>query len=328
MVSAFLLVKVIQARNLPSTDSNNSSDPYCKLKIVGKDSQRTQTIERTVDPYWNESFAMKYKARDIVFAIFDADRFSADDPLGRVQFTTKFLEDMKEVPVSFWAPLTSPDGGFLHLSMCYSDSNDLSVLNRKSSVSPFKMEVEVVEASDLRASDLNGQSDPYALVTVDGGQKKKTKIRMHNLSPTWNEKYKLDVTPESIVRVEIRDFDRVSDDDVLGFTSFTPSELSPNCTANFWAKLQGHDARGFVHIKATVPESVQSCAPSTPVASATVFCPCGSIPAGTYSTLPTDGFHTDREMKMAAVKGAVAGGLAGFGVGMAAEHVRAKVMGH
>lgn len=50
--------------------------------------------------------------------------------------------------------------------------------------------IEVKDARDVFASDSNGFSDPYCVVTV-GPKSKKTKIISKSLNPKWNQKFAL-----------------------------------------------------------------------------------------------------------------------------------------
>jgi Ca2+-dependent lipid-binding protein len=50
---------IIEGKSLPALDSNGTSDPYVIVRI---DDQhfKTKTIEKSLDPTWNESFTFEY----------------------------------------------------------------------------------------------------------------------------------------------------------------------------------------------------------------------------------------------------------------------------
>jgi hypothetical protein len=52
--------------------------------------------------------------------------------------------------------------------------------------------VHVVEARDLKAMDMDGTSDPYVELIIEG-QKIVTNIKKSTLSPVWNESFTFDI---------------------------------------------------------------------------------------------------------------------------------------
>ena len=68
------------------------SDPYVKIDLVANnddneviDSVRTETKKRTLNPDWDEEFVFRVKPAEhkLVLKIFDEDKWSTDDFLGR-----------------------------------------------------------------------------------------------------------------------------------------------------------------------------------------------------------------------------------------------------
>ena len=68
------------------------SDPYLKIDLVANnddneviDSVRTETKKRTLNPDWDEEFVFRVKPAEhkLVLKIFDEDKWSTDDFLGR-----------------------------------------------------------------------------------------------------------------------------------------------------------------------------------------------------------------------------------------------------
>ena len=54
---------MVEAANLPATDDNGSSDPYCLIK-VGRTVKKTSVQFKDVNPKWNEEFTLQVKAYD------------------------------------------------------------------------------------------------------------------------------------------------------------------------------------------------------------------------------------------------------------------------
>ena len=77
-----LAVKVVEAKNLIIADEN-SSDPYCVLKINGIE-KKTRVIDCTLNPIWNQTFYFdisSYSTNELSIKIFDKDKLSKDDLL-------------------------------------------------------------------------------------------------------------------------------------------------------------------------------------------------------------------------------------------------------
>eukprot|EP01087_Luapelamoeba_hula_P018521 TRINITY_DN5975_c0_g1_i2.p1 TRINITY_DN5975_c0_g1~~TRINITY_DN5975_c0_g1_i2.p1 ORF type:complete len:130 (-),score=23.05 TRINITY_DN5975_c0_g1_i2:204-593(-) len=76
----------------------------------------------------------------------------------------------------------------------------------------LQLEVEVVEARDLLAADMNGKSDPYVKLYMDK-QKSKTTTQKKTLSPLWRHQCKFsNIQPDSELKLVVWDHDTFSDD--------------------------------------------------------------------------------------------------------------------
>lgn len=76
------------------------------------------------------------------------------------------------------------------------------------------LHVKVVRALKLLNADFLGTSDPYVKLSFSGERlsAKRTTIKMNNLNPEWNEKFKLIVKdPQSqALELQVYDWDKVS----------------------------------------------------------------------------------------------------------------------
>ncbi|CAH2036588.1 unnamed protein product [Thlaspi arvense] len=114
--------------------------------------------------------------------------------------------------------------------------------------------VEVVEASDVKPSDLNGLADPYVKGKL-GAYRFKTKIMRKTLSPTWQEEFKIPIfswDSPSILSIEVKDKDRFVDD-TLGECSVNIAELRGGQRNDMWLSLQ-NIKMGRLHLAITVIE--------------------------------------------------------------------------
>merc|ERR1712113_160058 len=71
-------------------DFTGSSDPFCKV-IANKQSWKTKTILKNINPKWNEEtqFVFFDGIEEIKFEIYDADKNSKSDLLGLCKLQTK-----------------------------------------------------------------------------------------------------------------------------------------------------------------------------------------------------------------------------------------------
>eukprot|EP01102_Stenamoeba_stenopodia_P013519 TRINITY_DN439_c0_g1_i1.p1 TRINITY_DN439_c0_g1~~TRINITY_DN439_c0_g1_i1.p1 ORF type:complete len:781 (+),score=191.31 TRINITY_DN439_c0_g1_i1:58-2400(+) len=80
-----LFVKVINARNLASKDSNGLSDPYVKLEFNGQ-KQKSKIKKKTLNPFYNEDFEFAIPqgsgAKILQVTVWDWDFTGTDDFMG------------------------------------------------------------------------------------------------------------------------------------------------------------------------------------------------------------------------------------------------------
>jgi len=87
------------------------------------------------------------------------------------------------------------------------------------------LEISLLEARNLVAADFTGKSDPYVVFKV-GKQKKKSSIIKQTLSPTYNENFEFSLKhKETILYVEVYDWDFLKSDDFLGCITIDFSEF-------------------------------------------------------------------------------------------------------
>ncbi|PWN86990.1 hypothetical protein FA10DRAFT_234742 [Acaromyces ingoldii] len=88
-----------QGIELPAADANGYSDPFVSLSFAkaGKPLFTTRVLVRTRDPIWQELAILPVsqdEVRDherLRLTVFDADRFSRDDPLGKIDVSLDAL---------------------------------------------------------------------------------------------------------------------------------------------------------------------------------------------------------------------------------------------
>ncbi|XP_021773950.1 C2 domain-containing protein At1g53590-like [Chenopodium quinoa] len=117
--------------------------------------------------------------------------------------------------------------------------------------------VEVVEAVELKASDLNGFSDPYVKGQL-GQYRFRTQVQKKTLTPKWQEEFKVPICSwegQNVLAMEVLDKDRFSVDDVLGNCSVNINELRDGHRHDMWLPLQNVKI-GRLHLAITVVEAI------------------------------------------------------------------------
>ncbi|XP_055963779.1 synaptotagmin-10 [Sorex fumeus] len=218
-----LLVRVIQALDLPAKDLAGTSDPYVKMYLLPDRKRKFQTRvhRKTLNPQFDETFRFpvaygQLSQRKLHFSVYDFDRFSRHDMIGEVVLENLFEASDLSREASVWkdihgATTESVDLGEIMFSLCY-----LPTAGR--------MTLTVIKCRNLKAMDITGASDPYVKVSLmcEGRRlkKRKTTTKRNTLNPVYNEAIVFDIPPESVDQVSlaiaVMDYDRVGHNEVIG----------------------------------------------------------------------------------------------------------------
>ena len=81
-------IEVVRARNLKPMDALGNADPFVELCCSSepKQKQKTKKVKSSLAPSWNEAFELRLVGdqAEITADVYDWDRFSKNDPMGRV----------------------------------------------------------------------------------------------------------------------------------------------------------------------------------------------------------------------------------------------------
>jgi len=87
-----LTITVVGAKGLKAADLNGKSDPYVVIKDVKGlnvpgSSVKTKIKDKTLEPVWNETFEFpfSYALSKLVFKVYDHDKFTEDDEIGKLK---------------------------------------------------------------------------------------------------------------------------------------------------------------------------------------------------------------------------------------------------
>eukprot|EP01080_Neovahlkampfia_damariscottae_P007105 gene7105-11268_t len=202
-------IHVVEADDVPKMDAfGGKSDPFVEIELGGK-FKKTSTKNNSDQPIWNEKFELPFEkmSDEINFALYDSDGISSNDLIAKVSVP---VSDLKPGPNDMWLTLPEVKGACAKLHV---------VLQLDPTI-----HVNVVNANDLKASDLNGKSDPYCVLYC-GKEKERTKTINNSCNPNWNEYFIMEVHDlEDPVLFKVYD-DDFGKDDCLGEAILTLSSL-------------------------------------------------------------------------------------------------------
>ncbi|CAL5187240.1 unnamed protein product [Lathyrus oleraceus] len=114
--------------------------------------------------------------------------------------------------------------------------------------------LEIIEAADMKPSDLNGLADPYVKGHL-GGYRFRTKIQRKTLAPKWLEEFRIPIITwdsNNVLVIEVRDKDRFYDD-ILGDCSVNINDFRDGQKYDKWLPLK-NVKMGRLHLRITVFE--------------------------------------------------------------------------
>ncbi|CAB1321543.1 unnamed protein product, partial [Coregonus sp. 'balchen'] len=222
---------------------NRTSDPYVKFKIGGKEVFRSKTINKNLNPVWDEKVSL----------LVDSLReplYVKDDFMGSAYLYLESLEHQRNLDVTL--DLEDPqypdhDLGTLELAVTLSpkegdfgeatmllrrswkrsnkqlhSSMRLSDVHKKAQLWRGIVSISLIEARDLQPMDANGFSDPYVKFRL-GHQKYKSK---------WREQFDFHLYEEQggFIDITVWDKDAGKKDDFMGRCSIDLSPLSKEHT--------------------------------------------------------------------------------------------------
>eukprot|EP00817_Percolomonadidae_sp_ATCC50343_P006540 CAMPEP_0117419848 /NCGR_PEP_ID=MMETSP0758-20121206/1320_1 /TAXON_ID=63605 /ORGANISM="Percolomonas cosmopolitus, Strain AE-1 (ATCC 50343)" /LENGTH=1345 /DNA_ID=CAMNT_0005201143 /DNA_START=565 /DNA_END=4602 /DNA_ORIENTATION=- len=222
---------IIEARQLAAMDIGGRSDPFVVIS-TSNSTHRTKIKKRTLEPVWEEKFMLTVDPNaTIENLLFDHDIIGSNDflgahvikvnelPFGELMEYWVALEDTSEYKAKFRQ-------GKLHVQILKSSLFEEDLIE-------FKM----ISGSDLIACDISGTSDPYCMISCDN-EKYKTKVKIKNLNPIWNETCYFVANSDDSITVELYDLDYIGSDDIMGTLSIPIKDIPKNKRQSCESALQ------------------------------------------------------------------------------------------
>lgn len=213
-----LTIRVIHAKDLKAADGK-TSDPYCTVNLPDNKELKTSTINKTINPIWNETFQAVIKVptekikKPIKFVLKDNDILK-DDMLGMVDVDWKICVEKAGVwaineilPISGTPDLMGKLStlGYLYIQMRFMEGekkiddkypplleNLAEILAQKAGIWKGTLRVFLVSAKNLLKGD-DDTSDPKVVFKVAGGKQVTSDIIKKTLNPIWNKIYDIPV---------------------------------------------------------------------------------------------------------------------------------------
>ncbi|XP_064152610.1 multiple C2 and transmembrane domain-containing protein 1-like isoform X9 [Anguilla rostrata] len=250
-----------RGNNLAIRDRGGTSDPYVKFKIAGREVFRSRTINKNLNPVWEESVSLLVDnlQEPLYVKVFDYDFGLQDDFMGSAYLYLESLEHKRTLDVTL--ELKDPqyqdhdlgtldlaitvlpkEGDFREASMLLRrswkrsckqphQSMRLSDVHRKAQLWRGIVSISLIEGRDLQPMDSNGFSDPYVKFRL-GNQKYSSKTIPKTLNPQWREQFDFHLYEElgGIVDITVWDKDAGKKDDFMGRCQVDLSALSKEQT--------------------------------------------------------------------------------------------------
>ncbi|KAF5943495.1 hypothetical protein HYC85_017572 [Camellia sinensis] len=202
-----LLVRVIEARNIPAMDPNGFSDPYVKLQL-GKQKFRSKVVKKCLNPTWCEDFTFKVedlKEELVVSFLFLTFWMPIEKSLGTAWYSLQPKNKKSK----------NKDCGDILLSICLSQSSSFIDSHTLSDhITPLRKFADSTNDSPLRSSSIPVRSpSPMRLEEVASSKEEKLHVQSFagriaqifnkdNASNTYSRAPDLPEVPET-VRPEI-----------------------------------------------------------------------------------------------------------------------------
>ncbi|XP_020291510.1 multiple C2 and transmembrane domain-containing protein 1, partial [Pseudomyrmex gracilis] len=273
-----LRLHIRRGTNLVAMDRCGASDPYVKVKCLGRLLHKSRTVHRDLNPVWDESVTLPIEDpfQPLTIKVFDYDWGLQDDFMGAAQLDLTQLDlghpqditlELKDsarpkqhlgeifLTATLW-PKNQHDK-----EQYFQKTNRLADVNRrlKSQIWSSVVTIVLVEAKNLLPMDIDGLSDPYVKFRL-GTEKYKSKVVNKTLNPVWLEQFDLHLYEDPYLGQELEvtvwDRDKSHQDDLMGKTMIDLATLERETTHRLWRELE--DGSGSIFLLLTISGTTAS----------------------------------------------------------------------
>jgi Ca2+-dependent lipid-binding protein len=266
-------------RALKAMDRNGFSDPYLTLQVEGhKQRRQTKTINKTLNPTWNELYVVTpvTSSQMLQIHVWDKDMIGKDDLIGCATVPLAALARLPDAAGSLehsapeegdaeWLTIRDLNGdetGQVGLAMALKalPANGLQPASSDlpAGVGPdveLPLMITAVAGRNLKAMDRGGTSDPYLTFEVSSAigkttKKCKSKVIKKTCNPQWGEDMTLPVSGleigQELLVVKCFDKDMLGSDDLIGGFQVPLADIFSQPTAGaVWHALREESAAGI-----------------------------------------------------------------------------------
>ncbi|XP_078415288.1 synaptotagmin-17 isoform X2 [Cetorhinus maximus] len=207
----YLIVRVIEARDLPSPISYDGSrqdmahsNPYVKMCLLPdqKNSRQTGVKRKTQNPVFEERYTfeipfLEAQRRTLLLTVVDFDKFSRHCVIGKVAMSLNEVDLVKGG--HWWKALIPSSQNEVELGELLISLNYLPSAGR--------LNVDIIRAKQLLQTDMSQGSDPFVKVQLVHGLKlvktKKTSCMKGTIDPFYNESFSFKVPSEELEDISL-----------------------------------------------------------------------------------------------------------------------------
>ena len=244
-------IKIFEANDVPSMDSNGKSDPYIKLYLLGiKPKEKIGEVKtkirfKTLNPIWNDEFHFPIKSigTDVLHLSFkDYDTFGRDDKISSYDIYMKNVNigEIRDEWVPFNSEKGVSKGGIVHIKYQLTAPGKIPYTPDEKH-ERRTLNIKILEAKEIKAMNINGFSDPFCQMYILGDRiYLNTTVKKETLSPFWDENFSFLITDYSkdIFVLSLKNSNKLKSDEEIGVANLEINKFEISKVYKKWIEVQ------------------------------------------------------------------------------------------